>query len=353
MARRSPTAPVVIFRDADGLTTGQRQLVELAEDWFAAKRSRTSDYQIAKGNSDRARRGDLCRMARLICFVTGRDHADWGAPADVVADLGRCSLADFTVETMTRAIDAARTSFEAATVRRTMSTVRGFTRWLTTRGHLRHDPCADDELSLPPLPQPTPRSLETSEVDAMRRVAAGPLPPRARQLWWPARDVAIIDVLAGCGLRADELCSATMSWLDRRPATPILNVTGKGDKRREVPVARRVMASIDEYLDERTTAGFPATPTSPLFVRTTGEPLQRGVLDRIVRGLASRSGVSLPAGAAAHSLRHHYGTTLALHGVHMALLAQLMGHADPKTSAIYTRVSSLHLVNALDDAGLL
>ena len=72
-----------------------------------------------------------------------------------------------------------------------------------------------------------------------------------------------------------------------------------------------------------------------------------------MRGLADRAAVTLPPGAAAHSLRHHYGTALALAGVHMSLIAQLMGHTDPRTTSTYTRLAAGQLIAALDDAGLL
>jgi len=65
------------------------------------------------------------------------------------------------------------------------------------------------------------------------------------------------------------------------------------------------------------------------------------------------SPASLSAGAAAHSFRHHYGVTLVLRGVPQAAISQLMGHADPRTTAIYTTVASSALIGVLDDAGLL
>ncbi len=61
----------------------------------------------------------------------------------------------------------------------------------------------------------------------------------------------------------------------------------------------------------------------------------------------------LPEGAATHAFRHHYGVTLALRGVPQAVISQLMGHADPRTTAIYTTVAAQQLIAALDDAGLL
>ena len=96
-----------------------------------------------------------------------------------------------------------------------------------------------------------------------------------------------------------------------------------------------------------------ARQTDPLFVRLDGTAFSVQALDRLVRGLAHRAGVVLPAGAAAHAFRHHYGVTLALRGVPQAVISELMGHADPRTTSIYTKVASQQLIAALDDAGLL
>jgi site-specific recombinase XerD len=73
----------------------------------------------------------------------------------------------------------------------------------------------------------------------------------------------------------------------------------------------------------------------------------------LVRGLAGRVLVVMPAGAAAHAFRHHYGVTLALRGVPGSVISQLMGHADHRTTSIYTTVAFTRLVATLDDAGLL
>ena len=352
--KRSPIRPSS-GRDPDGLSVEQRHLVELAEDWLRAKQLKASDAQVAKGHSDRARRGDLCRIGRLVCFVTGREHRPWGDPGTLIVDLGRCTLADFTTDTLMRAVQASRENgFSPATVRRTLSTLRGFTRWMNARGHLRVDPCAVDELVLPAAARAsTPKALLTADVDALRASALVP-PERDREtLWWPARDLALIELLSRCGLRADEAVTARVDWIDRRPQVPVLTVVGKGDKARAVPMSRHVVDALDAFFVERAERHGRFGGSAPLLVRVNGQPLLYGVVDRLVRGLAERAAVTLPKGAAAHSLRHHYGTTLALSGVHPSLLSQLMGHEDPKTSEIYTRVASTQLIEALDRAGLL
>jgi site-specific recombinase XerD len=118
------------------------------------------------------------------------------------------------------------------------------------------------------------------------------------------------------------------------------------------------VVAVDDWLAERVRPGkerraLKAGPADPLFVRGDGTALSPQALDRIVRGLALRAGVVLPAGAAAHAFRHHYGVTLALRGVPQSVISQLMGHADPRTTSIYTTVASTQLIAALDDAGLL
>jgi integrase/recombinase XerD len=65
------------------------------------------------------------------------------------------------------------------------------------------------------------------------------------------------------------------------------------------------------------------------------------------------SAVTAPYAEVAHGLRHHYGAQLALHAVPVPVVQQLLGHADPRASSIYTRVAAQSLVDALTGAGML
>jgi len=69
--------------------------------------------------------------------------------------------------------------------------------------------------------------------------------------------------------------------------------------------------------------------------------------------LCAIAGIDMPVGAMAHALRHHYGTQLALRNVPVPVFQQLLGHGDPRTSAIYTRAAEAELAQALLDAGWL
>lgn len=327
-------------------------MVELAEDWLTAKRALESAAQAEKGNSDRARRADLERWAVVVGEARGRSPA---ADQPVVSML---ALGDLCEEVLVAAMAAAKRRWSDATVARMLSTLRGFTRWLHRRGHLSVDPLDGDLFQAPARPQRRPRSPDAEDVERIRAAAADK--PGARQrMFWPARDVALVRFLATTGARAEETCGATIGELDRRAERPIWRVgRSKGGKSRDVPLPGTTVAAIDAWLAERVQAvdgrrALKARRADPLFVRGDGSALSPQALDRIVRGLAQRAGVVLPAGAAAHAFRHHYGVTLALRGVPQSVISQLMGHADPRTTSIYTTVAAQQLIAALDDAGLL
>jgi integrase/recombinase XerC len=330
----------------------QPSVLELAEDWLAAKRALESAAQAEKGNSDRARRADLERWALIL---------DGGGPKELEepeAALARLRLSDLHFEALIGAVGAAKARWSDATVTRMLSTLRGFTRWLTRTGYLSADPLDDDLLRAPPRPQRRPKALSAEDVDRFLAAAAQPAPPRQR-IWWPTRDLALVRFLAGTGARAEETCAVRIGDIDRRAERPIWRVhTAKGGKPRDVPLPRGAIAAVDTWLAERSEptsqrSALAARRADPLFVRPNGTPLSEQALDRIIRGLALRAGVILPVGAAAHAFRHHYGVTLALRGVPTAVISQLMGHADPRTTAIYTTVAATQLIAALDDAGLL
>lgn len=76
-------------------------------------------------------------------------------------------------------------------------------------------------------------------------------------------------------------------------------------------------------------------------------------LYHFVKRITLADGTSLPNDALVHGLRHHLGVQLAIRGVAPATLQQLVGHTDPRTTALYTRRASRNVVNGLDDAGWL
>lgn len=334
------------------MRSASASVVELADDWLTAKRALESAAQAEKGHSDRARRADLERWA--VVLGEARGHS----PTSDRSPLARLVLADLSEEVLLAAMAAAKRRWSDATVARMLSTLRGFTRWLHRTGHLSADPLDGDLFRAPPRPERRPKSPDAEDIERM--LSAAMEEPSSRQrMFWPTRDAALLRFLATTGARAEEACGVTIGELDRRAERPIWRVgRSKGGKARDVPLPGTTVNAIDDWLAERVEPGqrrraLKARRADPLFVRPDGTPLSPQALDRVVRGLAHRAGVVLPEGAAAHAFRHHYGVTLALRGVPQPVISQLMGHADPRTTAIYTTVAATQLIAALDDAGLL
>jgi len=340
-----PRATVRSRATAPARGPSDASLVELAEDWLAAKslagRSETD-------NSAQARRRDVCRWGRALQTMLGRPVAGDGT-LDVAVDLAGLRLRDLTADNCLHALSLLRASGKASSTARMLSTWRGFCRWLVRRGYLRSDPTDDDLLVVTVSGERLPRAFTLADVDHLRLAALDPS-PRARSAW-PARDLALVELLTGSGARVSETAALQVGDIDRRHQVMILRLrrATKSGNERDVPLPERVVDTIDAYLAERISSGR----AQPLFVRLSGEQMTRQDIDEVLRRLCRAGAVTAPDGEMAHGLRHHYGTQLALHGVPVPVIQQLLGHADPRTSSIYTRVAAQSLVDALTTAGML
>lgn len=323
-------------------------LAEVALDWCHAK---SVSAASTTGNSDKARRQDLARWGRAIKTVRGVDF-DEAAVLAVESDLAGLTTADLTAEYLLRALDLLKRTYSSSTLQRQLSTGRGFCRWLASREYLGSNPFDDELLRVRATGEQTVRAFTPDDVAAMIEAAADP-PAKARSAW-PARDQAIVDLLASTGARNGECVALQIGDIGGadRPLLHIQRATKSG-RTREVPLASHVMGRIHSYLVERERRALSVQAREPLFVRNSGQAFSTDALYHLVKRLAHAAAAHLPDDALVHGLRHHFGLQLAMRGVPPATLQQLMGHRDPRTTSIYTRHASFDLVNALDDAGWL
>lgn len=323
-------------------------LSDLAEEFLHAK-AVTADTTTR--NSDRARRQDLARWGRTLHRVAGHD-VDETTPLDLKIDLDGLTPQCLSVDNLIAALDILRGRYKSSTLSRSTSTLRGFCRWLMRRGHLNTNPFDDEILHVTYRLEPEIRSFAAADIDAM--LEAGATPPPTATSAWPRRDVAIVDLLAFTGVRAAEFCSLQVGDIGQTDR-PILHIRrgAKGNKRREVPLPHHTTDRIEIYLAERAQHGIRSGSRTELFVRNDGRAMSTDSLYHLIKRLALAAGATLPDDALVHGLRHHFGVQLAIRGVPPAALQQLLGHRDPRTTALYTRHASRDLVNALDDAGWL
>ena len=180
-------------------------------------------------------------------------------------------------------------------------------------------------LRSPKIPHTLPRPL--SESDALRVIAeAG----SEKTKWLAARNVALITLLYGAGLRISEALS-----LKRGMAAlgQTLTIIGKGRKERMVPVIAAVREAIAAYMD---CCPFDPGKNGPLFLSRKGAAMTPREAQRVMQELRSRLGLS--PSATPHALRHSFATHLLQNGGDLRAVQELLGHASLSTTQKYTEV---------------
>ena len=240
-----------------------------------------------------------------------------------------------------------------ATINRKLSSVRAFGRFLVKRGALEANPAA--AIRGPRRRRGLPRALDVD--DAFRLVEAPVATPRthrgapgredARQQLLRLRDVALLELLYGTGVRVAELCALDLTDIDRgRYGVAMLIVRrGKGGKSRQVPIGGAADRALAAYLPAR---GQLAATGAALFVSATGRRLTPRSVQRLVKRWTIAGGVH--ADATPHSLRHSFATHLLDEGVDLRAIQELLGHASLASTQIYTKVSLDHLMKVYDAA---
>ena len=152
------------------------------------------------------------------------------------------------------------------------------------------------------------------------------------------RNLALLELLYGSGLRATELVSLPRNAV--RSGQPFLMVRGKGSKERLVPISSRAEAAVSRWLEN--------VPSNGLWLFPSGKKhLSRVRLFQIVRQMAADAGIS-PDRVSPHVLRHAFATHLLSGGADLRVLQSLLGHADIATTQIYTHVDSARLVELVN-----
>ena len=159
----------------------------------------------------------------------------------------------------------------------------------------------------------------------------------AFQPWVGARDLAILLLLYGAGLRIAEAMSLTCDLL---PIGATLRVTGKRSKTRIVPVLPAVRQAIEDYVRQ---CPYGLRGAAPLFVGVRGGPLNPDLVRRAVA--AARKRLGLPDTLTPHALRHSFATHLLAGGADLRSLQELLGHSSLSSTQIYTAVDAARLLD--------
>ena len=298
------------------------ELVAALADWrgWLADERRLSPHTVAAYGRD---------VAIFFGFLGGH----FGGPPGL-SDLAQLKPADV------RAFLAARrgTGRTGVTLARGLSALRSFFGFLDRTGVLSNQ--ALRSVRAPKRAHSVPRPLSETAARAMLEAAGEP----GATAWVARRDVALLTLLYGCGLRISEALG-----LDRgeapEPGQGSLRVRGKGGKERLVPLLPVVCEAIAAYLEACPT---PLDPRDPLFVGVRGRRLNPGVVQATVRRL--RRALNLPESTTPHALRHSFATHLLAAGGDLRTIQELLGHASLSSTQTYTEVDTARLLQVHRDA---
>jgi integrase/recombinase XerD len=247
--------------------------------------------------------------------------------ADTIGVLGSASVDDVS------RLGSGWADLAPSTVARRSAALRRFFGFLVDEGLRRDDPSS--ALPRPRFERPLPRILDEDEVRRMFEAAED----RAVSGEAAAvRNLALLELLYGSGLRATELVSLPRGAVRR--GQPFLMVRGKGEKDRLVPISTRAQAAVAQWLDH--------VSSKSLWLFPSGKShLSRVRLFQIVRAMAADAGIT-PERVSPHVLRHAFATHLLSGGADLRVLQSLLGHADIATTQIYTHVDSARLVELVN-----
>ena len=193
-----------------------------------------------------------------------------------------------------------------------------------------------ENLSLPRRWKRLPKALSNSEIDELLKL---PLPSTDRDAACDLCDQAVLELAYASGLRLSELKNLRLEQLHLDAG--FINVIGKGNKERVVPVGTKAVEALNRYL----ASGRPdlVTRRSPanVFLTRRGTPFAAVTLWKRIKDRVKRAGIE--RNITPHMLRHSFATHLLEHGADLRVIQELLGHANISTTEIYTHVTGNRL----------
>lgn len=229
-----------------------------------------------------------------------------------------------------------RQGLNPRSIARQLSAVRSLFAYLVEIGAMRANVAVP--VQAPKPARRLPRTLDADQVASLLDfTGSDPL---------ALRDRAILELMYSSGLRLAELVGLNVNDVDRTDRT--VRVTGKGDKTRIVPVGRRALAALADWLAARERLVAAGSDTEALFVARTGKRLGGRSVQLNVAARARRQGAVIHVHP--HMLRHSFATHLLESSGNLRAVQELLGHASLSTTQVYTHVDFQHLAQVYDQA---
>lgn len=258
----------------------------------------------------------------------GRDLADF---VDTMIERGRHDGQDIEPDDVSAWVrQLAEGGLARASQKRMLVAVRGLFRFLVDRHEWPDDP--SEKVALPKPDRPLPSVIAFGEVERLLRSAS-------------LRDRALLALWYGAGLRVTEAVSLPVDAIHLEAG--IIRVMGKGDRERIVPVATATLSIIEAYLAKDRPERLKGRVSPFLFPgRGKTGAFTRQAAFCVLRRLARAAG--LPSEISPHTLRHAFATHMVQGGADLRSVQTLLGHADLRTTEIYTHINDGHVRRVYD-----
>lgn len=288
--------------------------------WKGAKKNFETYLRLEKSLSENSIQAYSDDVSKLGKFLADRE------PATDPAAVSYEDLKDFIA-------NYGKLNSNARTQARVISGIRAFFRFLLIEGEIEENPSS--LLESPKIGLRLPEVLSVAEIDRIVSVIDLSRPEGHRNR-------AIIETLYGCGLRVSELVNLRLT--DIHAQEGFVSVTGKGNKQRLVPVGRKTLKEIQNYMPSRNS--LPAIyDQNIVFLNRRGKRLTRAMIFTIVKNLAAQAGILKKISP--HTFRHSFATHLIEGGADLRAVQEMLGHESILTTEIYTHIDRSFLRDTL------
>ncbi len=217
---------------------------------------------------------------------------------------------------------------------RALASLRSMFRFFTQNSLLSNQEIS--KIKTPKVPKPLPKAVDKIDIDKI----FGEISKIHKESWESVRDMALLSLIYGCGLRISEALSVTKKSLENGQT---IVISGKGKKQRMVPLLPVVKKRINDYLQF---CPFPIAYDTPIFIAKKGGQYSRRDFSGLI--LKIRRNLNLSETITPHSFRHSFATHLLEAGGDLRTIQELLGHEGLSTTQRYTKIDKVRLLSVYE-----
>ncbi len=216
---------------------------------------------------------------------------------------------------------------------RSLATIRSFFRFNNLRNIINNQEIA--KINNPKLAKLLPKAVESNHITIIIKG----IKEREKNQWENDRDLAILLLLYGSGLRISEALSIGKTSIN---SDNLVKIFGKGNKDRLVPILPIARVAIDNYLKNNPLTVY-ISPNQPIFLNANGKNVTSAQFAQIIAKI--RKQYQLPENITPHSFRHSFASDLLANGANLRIIQSLLGHESLATTEIYTKIDKNKIIS--------